>query len=77
MSRIIIRPMYKTDPGYIKGMEVAIDEDTGKIIRRHFDNVSSKLKDEEKKDKVIVLLNVHEIDWVLAGYENDLPKINN
>ena len=60
--------MYTSDPGFIKGMEVAIIESTGEIIKRHFDNVKRYIPIAliEKYDVVKLLYN--EIDWERAGY---------
>lgn len=65
---IIIRPMYKTDPGYRKGMKVAILESTGEIIKRHYDNVGIHIP-EIYKDIPHKHLRFDDIDWELAGYK--------
>lgn len=65
MSRIIIRLMYKTDPGYRKGMKVAIEEETGEILKKHYDNVYMSLTEEQRKRAVLLT----DVDWELAGYE--------
>ncbi len=64
-EKVLIRPMYKTDPGYKKGMQVAILESTGLIIKKHFDNVAKYIS---AKTYDIVSLHSDEIDWKLAGY---------
>ncbi len=67
-ERIIIRPMYTTDIGYRKGMEVAVFESTGEIIKRHFDNVGIHIPQDLRDKYPIVSLEYDEIDWELAGY---------
>jgi hypothetical protein len=64
-EKVLIRPMYKTDPGYRKGMQVAILESTGLIIKKHFDNVGKYISPETYE---VVLLPYDKIDWTLAGY---------
>lgn len=66
-DKIIIRPMYKTDLKYIKGMKVAILESTGEIIKKHFDNVGQNIP--EKYSTIPVeTLSHDDINWDLAGY---------
>jgi hypothetical protein len=69
MDEILIRPSYKTDPNHIKGMQVAIDVSTGKIIKRNFDNVYSKLTPEQQQNSR--RLSYDEVDWQLAGYDKN------
>ncbi len=67
MDRIIIRPMYSTDPNFRKGMKVAIVESTGEIIKKHYDNVGIHIP-KKYEDLPHVLLTYDEVDWKLAGY---------
>ena len=68
MDKIIIRPMYKTDPKYIKGMNVAILESTAEIIKRHFDNVGQHIP-QQYSNIPVEILSYDDIDWELAGYK--------
>lgn len=70
MDRIIIRPMYTTDSNFRKGMKVAILESTGKIIKKHYDNVGIYIP-KEYKDIPHVMLGYYEVDWKLAGYKTE------
>ena len=70
-ERIIIRPMYKTDPGYRKGMKVAIFEPTWEIINKHYDNVGLHIPKEMRDQYPVVRLRYDEVDWALAGYKNN------
>jgi|LakMenEpi03Aug12_release.lakeMendotaPanAssembly.Ray.scaffolds.fasta_scaffold2975556_1 hypothetical protein len=67
-DKIIIRPMYKTDLKYIKGMNVAILESTGEIIKRHFDNVGQYIP-KQYSNVPVELLSYNDIDWELAEYK--------
>jgi hypothetical protein len=67
-DRIIIRPMYKTDLEYIKGMKVAILKSTGEIIKRHFDNVGQHIP-KQYSTIPIETLSYDDINWELAGYK--------
>ena len=67
-ERIIIRPMYRTDPKYIKGMEAAILESTGEIIKRNFDNVLIHIP-KSYEGLPVYVLTYDEVDWELAGYK--------
>ena len=70
MDRIIIRPMYSTDPNFRKGMKVAILESTGEIIKRHYDNVGINIP-KEYEHLPHVLLPYDMVDWKLAGYKSE------
>jgi hypothetical protein len=74
MERIIIRPMYITDPGYRKGMKVAILESTGEIIKKHFDNVGLHIPKEMRDKYPVVSLSYDEIDWSLANPPKKTPE---
>ena len=67
-GRILIRPMYVSDPGFIKGMKVAIIESTGEVVKRHFDNVGKHIPMELTEKYQVVTLHGDEIDWERAGY---------
>ena len=73
-DKIIIRPMYSTDPNFRKGMKVAILKSTGEIIKKHYDNVGIHIP-EKYKDLPIKRLGFYEIDWKLAGYTEKELKI--
>lgn len=65
-DRIIIRPMYNTDPGFCNGMRVAVWESTGEIIKRHFDNVLIHIPQELRDNHEILLLPSDQINWELT-----------
>ena len=65
-DRIIIRPMYNTDPGFCKGMEVAVWEATGVIIKKHFDNVGRLIPQELRDNYEVFLLPYDQINWELT-----------
>ena len=75
MIRVIIRPMYKTDQNYRKGMYVALLETTtdGTWLARHSD--LGLLMTKSKTDKlfpgkqvITKILDYNQIDWAAAGY---------
>lgn len=63
--------MYKTDPGYRKGMNVAIEESTGEILKKHYDNVFVRLT-EKQRDRAVILKDV---DWEKAGYLANVKEL--
>lgn len=63
---VISRPMYTTDPNYRKGMQAIFYKD--ELIRRHYDNPKVP---ESHTHLPFILLQYHDIDWVLAGYEKN------
>ena len=60
---VIGRPMYRTDANYKKGMKAIFYK--GELIKRHYDNPSVP---DSHLHLPFILLDYHDIDWVLAGY---------
>lgn len=68
-KKAYIRPMYKTDPNYRKGMECLVEEGTEIILAKHFDRGLLNLNKFKDTHEINTLYEIYDnIDWKLAGY---------
>ena len=67
-DKIIIRPMYTTDQGFIKGWMCAVINSSGEVIARNPETNKVRIPDRYNNLEV-EYLDYDSINWKLIGYD--------